>query len=240
MIHKRILVIDDNDMLDILKSIAKKAKSKNVEVDYDQLNVGGHIEPAVLDASNNLDIEKTKKLLRERFQNKHFDIVACDYDLSVQNIDGVELLRRIGRDCFHKRVRYIIYSGLLEDILREKIRIGCDIDPEVSEIKPKDKLIKEIKQLVNSNYLAFVGREQLAETILNFLKNDITIDDVFNELATSYPERRFAYNFVNGMEGKTLREVKDMILNDDNLRLEFMKGIFEQSILYFTERVTKR
>lgn len=239
MIHKRILVIDDNDMLDILKSIAKKAKSKNVEVDYDQLNVGGHIEPAVLDASDNLDVEKTKNLLRERFPNRHFDIVACDYDLSVQNIDGVELLRRIGHDCFHKGVRYIIYSGLLEDILREKIRRGCDIDPAASEIKPKDKLIKELKQLVNSNYLAFVGRDQLSETILNFLKNDITIDDVFNELVTSYPERKFAYNFINGVEEKTFREVKDMILNDDNLRVEVMKGIFEQSILYLTERVTK-
>ena len=79
----------------------------------------------------------------------------------------------------------------------------------------------------------------MSETILNFLKNDITIDDVFNELVTSYPERKFAYNFINGVEEKTFREVKDMILNDDNLRVEVMKGIFEQSILYLTERVTK-
>ena len=240
MIHKRILVIDDNDMLDVLKSIARKAKEKQIELDYDQINIGGHIEPEVLDDKGNLDVDKTKALLKERFANRHFDIVACDYDLSVQNIDGVELLRKIGHECFYHGVRYIIYSGLLDNILNEKIQKGCDIDPTNSTVKPKDNLIKEIRQLVNSNYLAFVSRENLEKATVDFLKNDITIEDVMDELASTYPDRRFAYDFINGIEGKTLQEVKSMILNDDNLRIEVMKGLYEQSILYLTDKMTTR
>lgn len=238
MIHKRILVIDDNNMLDILKSIKRKAKSKQVELDYDQLNIGGRIEPEVLDANDNLDVDKVKALFKQRFADRHFDIVACDYDLSVLNIDGIELLRKIRHECFYKGVRYIIYSGLLDDILYEKIQKGCDIDPSDSTVKPKDSLIKEIRQLVNSNYLAFVNREYLEKTVVDFLKNDLTIEDVMDELASTYPDRRFAYDFINGVEGKTLQEVKGMILNDDNLRTEVMKGLFEQSILYLTEKMT--
>lgn len=240
MIHKRILVIDDNDMLDVLKSIARKARARQVELDYDQLNIGGHFEPEVLDDKGNLDVDKTKALLNERFATRHFDIVACDYDLSVQNIDGVELLRKIGHECFYHGVRYIIYSGLLDNILNEKIQKGCDIDPTNSTVKPKDNLIKEIRQLVNSNYLAFVSRENLEKATVDFLKNDLTIEDVMDELASTYPDRRFAYDFINGIEGKTLQEVKSMILNDDNLRIEVMKGLYEQSILYLTDKMTTR
>ena len=234
------MVIDDKDMLDVLKSIERRARSKQIEFDYDQLNIGGHIEPEVLDAEGNLDVDKSKALLKQRFTNRHFDIVVCDYDLSVQNIDGVELLRKIGHECFYNGVRYIIYSSLLDTILQEKIEKGCYIDPSNSKVKPKDSLIKEIRQLVNSNYLAFVSRDNLEKTIVDFLKNDLTIEDVMDELASTYPDRKFAYDFINGIKGKTLQEMKCIILNNDNLRSEVMKGLFEQSILYLTEKMTTR
>lgn len=39
MIHKRILLIDDEDVSDVLRALARKAKAKNINLDFDQFNV---------------------------------------------------------------------------------------------------------------------------------------------------------------------------------------------------------
>lgn len=58
MIHKRILLIDDADVSDVLRTLARKAKAKNINLDFDQFNVGSQRLPELIAGDGKLDISK--------------------------------------------------------------------------------------------------------------------------------------------------------------------------------------
>ena len=58
MIHKRILLIDDEDVSDVLRALARKAKAKNINLDFDQFNEENKRLPELTAGDGKLNISK--------------------------------------------------------------------------------------------------------------------------------------------------------------------------------------
>ena len=93
-------MIDDTDVSDVLKALKRKAKTKNINLDFDQFNVGSQRLPELITDDGELDVSKVIQYYKNHYEKKYFDIVACDYQLSVDNFDGPELLRQTGKYMF--------------------------------------------------------------------------------------------------------------------------------------------
>lgn len=236
MIHKRILVIDDTDVGDVLRKLMRVAKTKSISLDYEQFNVGSQKLPELLTEDGNLDVDKVKQYYKEHYNKKYFDIIACDYQLSVENVDGPELLRKMGNECFPKGQRFLIYSGLLDSILDEHVDKIANSDSKQDKLK--QQLIQYIKHLVNAQYIGFIDREDLGTSILNHLLDHISLENLLEEAVTKYPDLVLKYGFNHHLEGKKLKDCENEILKNEIVRNDFMRDLFEQTLIYLCENMS--
>lgn len=243
MLNKTLLVIDNEDQQDVLEGLVKEAQKVNVILDYYQYNIGGPLEPDVLDKDGNLDIEKAKSIYKDRFGKQRFDIIACDYYLDVENINGVELMRVMGVECFGPNPRILMYSGLLREVIKEQVAKNCEImhDEDGNNfIAPNENFIKVVSHLINSNYLGFVDRTQYCKAVQSHLKEDIRIDDIFIDVCNMHPELVLQYNLGRQFNERKLSECKIEILKNEDLRIEVMQDLVQQTIMYLTKYLSKR
>lgn len=68
MIHKRILLIDDTDVSDVLKALKRKAKTKNINLDFDQFNVGSQRLPELITDDGELDVSKVIQYYKNHYE----------------------------------------------------------------------------------------------------------------------------------------------------------------------------
>lgn len=238
MIHKRILLTDDADQSSILKKIQRRAKAKNINLDFDQFNAGGQRLPELFSADGNLDVSKVKQYYKEYYKGKHFDIVACDYQLSVDNVNGVELLRQMGNECFANGQRFLIYSGLLETIIVENVVKTCSVSG--GQIQVNQLLLKYIKHLVNAQYIGFVDRADLVETILNHLLDHTSLENLLEEAVEKYPDLVLEYGFNHHLEGKKLKDCLNEIYSKETVRNDVMRDLFEQTLAYLCNHMCRK
>lgn len=238
MINRKILVIDNEDQNDVLSELINDAESNGVILDCYQFNVGGPIEPKALDKEGNIDINSTKALFKEYYGNQRFDIIACDYDLNDKRINGIELMRLMKKDCFRDEPRILLYSGLLKPIIKEQIKNGCEVktdDKGDTYLIIKDQVVNFISHLVNSEYIGFVDRTEYCKTLLLHLKDDIKIEDIFDDVCTRYPDLVLRYNLGYDFNGRKLADCRNEILGDKNIRSVIMQDLIQQTVIYLTE-----
>lgn len=238
MIHKRILLIDDADVSDVLIALKRKAKMKNINLDFDQFNVGSQRLPELIADEGKLDISKVIQYYNSHYEKKYFDVVACDYQLSVDNVDGPDLLRQMGNICFAKGQRFLIYSGLLESIIEEHIKDTCCVSGK--QIQVNQQLLKYIKHLVNAQYIGFVDRENLVDTILNHLLDHTTLENLLEEAVEKYPDLVLEYGFNHHLEGKKLKDCLNEIYSKETVRNDVMRDLFEQTLAYLCNRMCSK
>ena len=78
MIHKRILLIDDTDVSDVLKALKRKAKTKNINLDFDQFNVGSQRLPELITDDGELDVSKVIQYYKNHYASMtNLHLMAC-------------------------------------------------------------------------------------------------------------------------------------------------------------------
>ena len=235
---KTVLVIDDEDQQDDIRSLETLANRRGINLTCYQFNVGSQNEPDLLTAGR-IDVDKVKAAYKERFRDRgiEFDMIVCDWGLSDEMIDGAELMRRLVRDCFSHKIPIILYSGLLKEKIEEQLNKYDKEKPET-----KEPVIKYIVSLIRSNYLDFVGRESLKSTVVGHLKDSEDIDIAFQMVLNKYPDKVMAVGHGHRLEGKTFAEVATSLRGDENeeVRYDFKRDIIEEVILYLTEKQAKR
>ena len=232
---KTVLVIDDEDQQDDIKSLETLASRKGINLTCYQFNVGSQNEPDLLTAGR-IDVDKVKIAYKERFREKgiEFDMIVCDWGLSDDYIDGAELMRRLVRDCFSHKIPIILYSGLLKEKIEEQL-------DKIDKKKPetKEPVIKYIVSLIRSNYLDFVGREALKSSVVGHLKDSEDLDIVLQTVLNKYPDNVIAVGHGHNLEGKTFADVASLIRTDDEVSCDFKRNVIEEVIQYLTEKQVK-
>ena len=90
---ERLCLLIDNENQDTsAEKIIREGKSKGLAIQVHQFNVG-HPELTEVLESGKIDITKVIDYYNANFRKFHYDIIAFDWDLNDEKIDGVELIR---------------------------------------------------------------------------------------------------------------------------------------------------
>lgn len=90
MSNKLCIIIDDVNQKRVFESVvAKPLKREGIHVDAIFVNT---TDTDLLDNDQNIVLEKLRIRLTEIFRNKHIDVVATDFDLSDDNVSGINVV----------------------------------------------------------------------------------------------------------------------------------------------------
>lgn len=241
MIKRSCLIIDNEDQSEEIEKLVRDAKNQGIELDCRQFEVGKTSYGEVLSLGK-IDIEKVEKEAKKRYKNIVFDVIAFDYELDDEDINGVELLRNFNKKRLFKHSPKLVYSGVLDNVLRDIIEPNLDILkihnlPDKPIIK-QDGLIK-IKSLIRYRVFEYLDRDNRDSIIIKFLKEDIQSTElIVTQALRMYPDFIFENNFINDkFKGKTYEEVADYLDKDDIIGVEFKREIIQQVIAYLTEKI---
>jgi hypothetical protein len=241
MIKRSCLIIDNEDQSEEIEKLVRDSKNQGIELDCRQFEVGKTSYGEVL-SSGKIDIEKVEKEAKKRYKNIVFDVIAFDYELDDEDINGVELLRNFNKKRLFKHSPKLVYSGVLDNVLRDIIEPNLDIlkidnQPDKPIIR-QDGLIK-IKSLIRYRVFEYLDRDNRDSIIIKFLKEDIQSTElIVTQALRRYPDLIFENNFVNDkFNGKTYEEVADYLDKDDIIGVEFKREIIQQVIAYLTEKI---
>lgn len=241
MIKRSCLIIDNEDQTEEIEQLVRDARYQGIDLDCKQFEVGNTAYTEVLSLGK-IDIDKVQKEVKRRYKNLVFDIIAFDYELDDDEINGVELLRNFNNRRLFKRTPKLVYSGVLDQVLRNII------EPNLGILKLKDEadraIIKQeglakIKSLIKYSVHEYLDRDDRDSIIIKFLKDDIQSTElIVTQALRLYPDFIFEQNFVNDkFNGMSYAEVADILDNDDILGVEFKREIIQQVIAYLTEKI---
>ncbi len=241
MIKRTCLIVDNEDQTEEIEKLVRDARNQGIDLDCQQFEVGNTSYLEVL-SSGKIDLAKVEFEVKRRYKNIVFDIIAFDYELDDEEINGVELLRNFNKKRIFKYSPKLVYSGVLDNVLKDIIEPSLDIlklknKPDKAIIK-QEGLVK-IKSLIRHRVFEYLDRDNRDAIIIKFLKEEIQSTElIVTQALRMYPEFKFENNFVNdNFQGKTFAEVADLLDNDDKLGSEFKREIIQQVVSYLTEKI---
>jgi len=157
MSDKLCIIIDDKDQQRVFDSdVVVPLKKEGYYVDGILINT---TDPEVLDDENNIDMDKLKAKIEDAMNGKSVDIIATDFDLSDEKINGIQVIEVIRK--IRTGVPVLLYSGKLEEVIQSVL----------GEYKTKnaEELIKGIRKLMKYNIVDYVERTDYPATIRKLL-----------------------------------------------------------------------
>jgi len=240
MIKRSCLIIDNEDQTEEIEKLVRDAKHQGIELDCHQFNVGNTAYSDIL-SGGYIDIDKVCQEFRKKFKGIYFDIIAFDWDLEDDNINGVELIRQFTSKKIARYSPKIVYSGVLDDVIKDIIQENLELVKVEEGFKPiiKDKAIIKIKSLVRNRVFDYLDRGNRDPMILKFLSEEIQSTElIIAQVLEQYPDLIFENNFVNAkFNGKTFQELADFLKNNDPIANEFKREIIQQVVSYLTEKI---
>ena len=220
MSNKLCIIIDDVNQKRVFESVvAKPLKREGIHVDAIFVNT---TDTDLLDNDQNIVLEKLRIRLTEIFRNKHIDVVATDFDLSDDNVCGINVVELIYQ--IRPKVPVILYSGKLGSVIKHLLGDHTQ--------KTSDELVKSIKKLIKYNIVDYVEREGYPHSIIKILKdNQIYISSLLPQKLREYSNLEFksCYPF---FAGRTLGSIADEIESHTPQGREFQEQLYEQVIAH--------
>lgn len=239
--QKTVLIIDDKDRTSVFKSLKTKARSQGLELDLYQYNPGGALENELLDKhTKELNVEKTLEKFYTKFRDIVFDAIACDWNLNVPNINGLDLIRQLSsRGITIRETPKMLYSGTLENELGKMLNNIIGEDDERVRSQKLDTVIRDIKLLVNTDFFAVTGREEIEDDLFPFLLKKEPVEVQIFHILRDNPNLRFSVDCGGKYAGLSFDEVRKRLENDENLLPVLIKDIVEESISFLEHKIAK-
>lgn len=227
MIDRSCLIIDNEDQTEEIEKLVRDCANAGIKLECYQLNIGASFLTEVL-TDNLIDSDKVAITFKKRFKRRDFNIVAFDYDLADTKVKGTDLIRIFNSQNLLKKSPKMVYSGLLDDVLKDILR-----DSNL------DKAVIKIKSMVRNKVIDYLDRDHRDAQILKFLKEDpVSSELLISNILNAHPDLIFENNFVSyKFKGKTYSEIAEMLDDDITLDNEFKKEIIEQVVAYLTEKI---
>lgn len=182
-------------------------------------------DPEVLDDENNIDMDKLKAKIEDAMNGKSVDIIATDFDLSDEKINGIQVIEVIRK--IRTGVPVLLYSGKLEEVIQSVL----------GEYKTKnaEELIKGIRKLMKYNIVDYVERTDYPATIRKLLKDKrIQISALLLQKIREHSDMEFKSCY-KPFVGKKLEDIANEIEKQTPQGREFQEELLEQAIAYLIE-----
>jgi CheY-like chemotaxis protein len=225
MMDKKCVLVDDNRQDTNEEKIVRIGKSKGIRIETMQFNVGNSELTEVL-TDGEINIPKVIAYYTSKFRKYHFDLIAFDWDLNDDKIDGVELIRQFRANNLLRKTNVVLYSGELTEVVKGYFEAHRK-DPSSFGNK-----WTKIKTLIDVPILGFYDRTNYEEKIVEELGNISKHLDLESELIKKLRENSdLVFNNINPrFEGKTFGKVADLIENDIKSGHQFTSELFDQAL----------
>lgn len=234
---RNCLIIDNEDQSEEIEKLIRDAKNAGVDLNCVQFHVGNPAYDDVL-TDGKIEIEKVVKEFNQKYKNITFHLVAFDWDLE-DEITGVELIRKFEENKVLRSTPRIVYSGLLDEILKDIITKGNSVNNGKINYKDFDKKIKKLKSLIGNGIRGYHEREKRDIQIIKYFTEETdSLDLVIEEIFRNFPNLIFRQKIVNeNFNNKKFEDISIYIDDNPQIKNEFKKKIITQVISYITEKI---
>ncbi|MBN9483399.1 MAG: hypothetical protein BGO70_13030 [Bacteroidetes bacterium 43-93] len=222
--EKNCLIIDNEDQTSSIETIRREGKMQKVSINCRQFNVGSTERDDLL-SNGKIDLDKVFAAFQQEFSGIHFNLIAFDWDLNDDSINGVDLIRLFQNKGIRANTPKLLYSGVLKDEIHRILDVYRENNNFSTAWKPISTLIKiKIED--------FIDREEYERSIVNLVKrNGESIESIFSAKLREYSTLIFKNMYPN-FEGKSLAEIADILDKDKPQGSKFMHELIEQSLAY--------
>lgn len=225
--EKKVLIIDNEVQTEEIEKLERDALHRGLKVKCYEFNVGSTSHPEFL-TSGHIDVDKVVEEYNKQYHGITFSLAAFDWDLSDDHVDGVELVRQFRAKNILVDTPKFLYSGLIDEKLREKI--GKLKKGEITS----EEFLKSIKTLINIDFLKFVKREDYDQEIITILsKKCDSLDLIVENWIKKHPDMVFAGATSRAsLKGKKLGEIWAEGDRDPRIKDEFKQVLFSEVTSY--------
>jgi len=218
-----ILFIDDNTISDEIEQIDRVLIRNGIETEYSLVHISDKKfrKTTTIEGTETTVLCKAsiQKHITDNFMEKHFDIVACDFDFSDPFLDGYKILTwliNMAKQNNNKirNAKFLFYSGNTRDL--EKVagsHVKRLLPLKIEKIVDRGNLSRELVALVSKIQSEF-------DLVKEFFKLfDEHEDKIFKSV---YPDFK-GYSF-----GQIRKEIEDETVHSSR----FIKALIEQTFAH--------
>jgi len=227
--EKKLLIIDNEDLTEIIEEIAEIAKKKNIKISCFPLYVGLPEGNDTVDENGRISTKLVHEKINREYGDIRFHLVASDFDFNEKDaFDGVKMLSLLDSIRNTRKSHRLLYSSLLNDIVQEYLDLYL-------KNKDFDEVWKKFKILIKLNIIDFVVRDDVEKIIVDSIEklfsndNDLIIEELLGK-----PHLKFNKH-LDFFENKTFEEIAQILCSDEALSEKFKKKLFEKSFAFLTD-----
>jgi len=218
-----LLIIDNEDITESISVIEELAAKKSIAIKCFPLLVGLPDGNDVIDENGKINLQLFRNKLEREYGNRRFHLVASDFMLNDEKIDGVEIIRQLSALSNTRKAEKILYSAELNEIVQGYL-------DKYKQDEDFDSSWRSFKSLITLNILDFVEREKVEECIVNLIEkipengDDYILDEL---LANTELKFNPAVEIYDGMN---LGEIAERLSNNDSQSAKFKKKLVKLAI----------
>jgi hypothetical protein len=230
--ERKCIIIDDQDQTSQIEEIVRLGKNKGIEIDCRQFNIGATFREDLL-TGGKIDINKVIPAYGRAFGGITFHLAAFDWDLSDENISGINIIQKFKEHRILPHTPKLLYSGLLKNEISSWVAKSRRGQMNASQIADN------INTLIRASVVNFVDRTGYEKEIITILsKTDQTLDLIIEEELKKFPELVFKNSFINhSFNGRTYLEISKLLEESEVFKVDFKREIIQQVISYLTEKI---
>ncbi|NVO09136.1 MAG: hypothetical protein HXX16_04155 [Bacteroidales bacterium] len=224
MIEKTCLIVDDEAAYQkrvFETSVANNLRPKGINVNLILVDT----TDKDLQTDEKIDLKKIKLYIEDKIKNLKLDVVACDYELSSRDVNGIDVIREIR--ALRPKTKIFLYSGKYEKVIGDIVK-----EIQKGDQQSINSGIQAIKNIYSSRIEEFLERNDYSTRLVGVLQNNNdSIDDIFIKKIREYSELRFKSCYPI-FEGKTLGEITEEIEKETHSSQKFLEELVEQTVAY--------
>lgn len=228
---KTCLIIDDENQERFFTSQIQRVLN-NEGCDVAPLYIVAK-DPKLLDENQDIDIENLKNLIKEQIKGKSIDVIATDFNLSDENVNGlkvIEIIREMGL-----KTPIVLYSGSRVNVIKSIVASPDPKDSTKLILKEATPLIENVRKLMLYNISDFVERTGYDQAVIRILREkDLSTRQILLNKLREYPEMKFMSCYPVFTE-KTLGEIADQIEKSTPQGEGFQSELIEQTVAYLID-----
>lgn len=228
MIDKFCIIIDDEPQDEIVTNLTEDAGRKGIRLRCVQLNPQDETYHKNTGDENHpdfvIDLDRVLKALKSQEYGKlRADVIACDYNLQDDHVNGFEIIRNL-RNQLKYRNEVILYSANLDMVIRNILSEGN-----------LGEQIHKIRNLTRANILDFSDKDNYRAAIFTAIQQiTFSLESTLESLLHKYSEWTFRSVFPP-LSGKKLSEVLEEIEAGSTSGKGFQIAILENAIAHMIE-----
>lgn len=227
MMVKKLLLIDNEDQTETIKTINDLAKKKNFAIECHPFYIGLPAGGDVVGEDGKIIIKKVKEKYEQEFGSTRFHLIAFDFNLNDNDVDGVEIIRQFNSMPKTMKVKKILFSFELTEIVQGYL-------DEYKEKENYDKAWNSFKTLINLEILDFAKREDIEKKVVDYIQKigDKEDDFIVDELLGN---KDLLFNpVIEIYDGLNFEQIAEKILANDSLSMPFKRKLIQLAVSYFS------